>query len=138
MISVVKDVSGFYVIKLNDHIVHHGREVAVLYTYDKVERTATRHSYGDKAFCDAKAAEHRKMCAANPDVFANTEVYVMSSTEIHPYMIQRMLDTSAWIELWHRAYMLNESEIKAKIEAMLDTEEARALDHFRADYVGPD
>lgn len=137
-ISVIKDVSGFYVIRLGDRIVHHGREVAVMYTYDRKAKTATRHNYGDKAFCDAAAAKHQEMHTAYPEEFAGTEIHVLSSTEIHPYMIQRILDTSAWMELWHRAYMLSDREAKARIEAMLDTDEARALDHFRADYVGPD
>lgn len=137
MVSVIKDVSGFYVIKLEDRIVHHGREVAVLYTYNSTEKTGGMQKYGDPDFCEKRAAEFRAMHNAHPDLFKDDAVFVIRSSEIHPYHVQRIIDTSGWVGLWHRAYVLEEPEARAKIEEMTDTEEARALDHYRVDYVSP-
>lgn len=122
MISVEQDVSGFYIIRLDDHIVFHGLEISVIYTYNSKLREGGLHKYGSKEFCEERAKDFRKMYADNPSVFEGDEVHVITSRKIDPYHIQRIIDTSGWIGIWHQAYVLEEEESLKRIESLSSLE----------------
>lgn len=120
-VSVEKDISGFYIVKLDNHIVHRGQSISVLYTYNPEQKEGGMHKYGSQEFCEERGKKIQELYASDP-VFQGDEIHVITSNKIDPYHIQRMIDTSGWVGIWHRAYVLGEKESLKRIESLQQRE----------------
>lgn len=121
MISVTRE-HGEYVIRLapGEAPVFTGREITILYSYDSDGKRGiqgTLHRYGHASEIEPYRAKMQNMYSGS-DTFKNSSLHVITTDKVSPYQIQRMIDTTGWIGLWHQAFVLNDMEAQEMINRL--------------------
>lgn len=113
MSTEIKKVKGEYLANTGGKKYRIGKTIALLYDYvsngDRRIR-GTFHKFGKVSDVKKYYLAHKERVDSHPDEFKGTQVCMHTLSNVDPLFIQRMIDTTGFVGIWHEAFVLGKPE----------------------------